>query len=120
VTVQILDGNGQVVPTGERGAIKAWTKTMASAVLLPGNQPFVDASVMGDGWGMPGDIGFVDADGFLTIVDREGDMIVRGGVNVAPQELEKLIRAHPKVSDVAVVGVPDATMGQEIAAFIVP
>jgi long-chain acyl-CoA synthetase len=74
---------------------------------------------MGPDWGIPGDIGFLDDDGFLTIVDRESDVIVRGGVNVAPQELEKLIRTHPKVQDVAVAGFPDETMGQEIAAFIV-
>lgn len=119
VRVEILDAEGGPLPPGERGLIKAYTGTMASAVLLPGNQPFVDPLVMGPDWGVPGDIGFLDQDGFLTIVDREGDMIVRGGVNIAPQELEKLIRAHPKVTDVAVAGFPDPTMGQEIAAFVV-
>lgn len=119
VRVEILDAGHRPLPTGERGLIKAYTKTMASAVLLPGDTPFVDPLVMGPDWGVPGDIGFLDADGFLTIVDREGDMIVRGGVNIAPQELEKLIRAHPKVTDVAVAGFPDPTMGQEIAAFVV-
>jgi long-chain acyl-CoA synthetase len=104
---------------GEPGRIKAWTSTMVSAALLPGNRLFVDPDVMGPDWGIPGDIGFVDDDGFLTIVDRESDMIVRGGVNVAPQELEKLLRGHPKIRDVAVAGFPDDTMGQEIAAFIV-
>ena len=119
VRVEILDPERRPLPPGERGLIKAYTGTMASAVLLPGNQPFVDPLVMGPDWGVPGDIGFLDQDGFLTIVDREGDMIVRGGVNIAPQELEKLIRAHPKVTDVAVAGFPDPTMGQEIAAFVV-
>ncbi len=119
VRIEILDPDGRVLGTGESGLIKAWTPTMVSAVVSAGNKPFVDPKVMGAGWGIPGDIGFLDEDGFLTIVDREADMIVRGGVNVAPQELEKLIRAHPKVRDVAVAGFPDATMGQEIAAFIV-
>jgi long-chain acyl-CoA synthetase len=119
VRVEVLDAQGRVLAKGETGLIKAWTSTMVSAVILPGNKPFVDPKVMGPDWGIPGDIGFLDEDGFLTIVDREFDMIVRGGVNVAPQELEKLIRAHPKVRDVAVAGFPDATMGQEIAAFIV-
>ena len=119
VRVEILDAEGRLLPAGERGLIKAYTATMASAVLMPGNQPFVDPQVMGPDWGVPGDIGFLDDDGFLTIVDREGDMIVRGGVNIAPQELEKLIRAHPKVTDVAVAGFPDPAMGQEIAAFVV-
>lgn len=119
VRVEILDADGRVLGKGESGLIKAWTSTMVSAVVSAGNKPFVDPKVMGAGWGIPGDIGFLDDDGFLTIVDREADMIVRGGVNVAPQELEKLIRAHPKVRDVAVAGFPDAMMGQEIAAFIV-
>ncbi|WP_137930711.1 class I adenylate-forming enzyme family protein [Mesorhizobium comanense] len=119
VQIEILDADGRVLPQGERGLIKARTPTMASAVLMPGNRLFVDPQVMGPDWGIPGDIGFLDADGFVTIVDREADMIVRGGVSVAPQELEKLIRAHPKVQDVAVAGFADETMGQEIAAFIV-
>ncbi|MBN9219998.1 MAG: acyl--CoA ligase [Mesorhizobium sp.] len=119
VQIEILDADGRALPQGERGLIKARTPTMASAVLMPDNRPFVDPQIMGADWGIPGDIGFLDADGFITIVDREADMIVRGGVSVAPQELEKLIRTHPKVRDVAVAGFPDETMGQEIAAFIV-
>jgi acyl-CoA synthetase (AMP-forming)/AMP-acid ligase II len=119
VRIKILDTQGRALGTGETGLIKAWTSTMASAVLLPGNRLFVDPKIMGPDWGIPGDIGFLDDAGFLTIVDRESDMIVRGGVNVAPQELEKLIRTHPKVLDVAVAGFPDETMGQEIAVFIV-
>jgi acyl-CoA synthetase (AMP-forming)/AMP-acid ligase II len=119
VRIEIVDADGRLLPQGERGMIRAWTPTMASAVLMPGNRLFMDPAVMGPDWGIPGDIGFLDADGFVTIVDREADMIVRGGVNVAPQELEKLIRTHPKVRDVAVAGFPDETMGQEIAVFIV-
>ncbi|MBN9275177.1 MAG: long-chain fatty acid--CoA ligase, partial [Mesorhizobium sp.] len=119
VRIEIVDPDGRPLGTGQNGLIKAWTPTMVSAVMLAGNKPFIDPKVMGPGWGIPGDIGFIDDEGFLTIVDREADMIVRGGVNVAPQELEKLIRQHPKVRDVAVAGFPDATMGQEIAAFIV-
>lgn len=119
VQIEIIGSDGAVLQQGERGLIKAWTPTMASAVLMPGNRLFVDPQIMGPDWGIPGDIGFLDADGFVTIVDREADMIVRGGVNVAPQELEKLIRTHPKVHDVAVAGFADETMGQEIAVFIV-
>lgn len=119
VRIDILDEEGRVLPPGQPGRIKAWTKAMASAVIAPGNRPFLDPQTMGADWGIPGDIGFLDEDGFLTISDRESDMIVRGGVNVAPQELERVIRRHPKVTDVAVVGFPEETMGQEIAAFIV-
>lgn len=119
VSVEILDDDGNALPPGEPGIIKAWTPTVASSVILPGGKPFVDPKVMGPGWGIPGDIGHLGPDGFLTIVDRSEDMIVRGGVNIAPQELEKLIRLHPKVSDVAVAGFSDPVMGQEIAAFVV-
>jgi len=119
VQIEIVGPDGHVLQQGDRGLIKARTPTMASAVLMPGNRLFVDPQIMGSDWGIPGDIGFLDADGFVTIVDREADMIVRGGVSVAPQELEKLIRAHSKVQDVAVAGFADETMGQEIAVFIV-
>lgn len=119
VQIEIIGADGRVLQQGERGLIKARTPTMASAVLMPGNRLFVDPQIMGSDWGIPGDIGFLDADGFVTIVDREADMIVRGGVSVAPQELEKLIRTHPKVQDVAVAGFADETLGQEIAVFIV-
>lgn len=119
VRVDILDAQGNALPAGQPGVIKAWTNNTAASVLLPGGKPFVDSNVMGPGWAIPGDIGFMDGDGYLTIVDRSEDMIVRGGVNVAPQELEKLILSHPKVVEVAVAGFPDKIMGQEIAAFVV-
>ena len=119
VRVDILGSDNAVLPIGETGVIRAWTRTMASSVLLPGGRQFVDPKVMGDGWGIPGDLGFMDDKGFLTIVDRTEDMIVRGGVNIAPRELENVIRTLPKVIDVAVVGFDDAAMGQEIAAFVV-
>lgn len=119
VRVDIIDGDGNILPPGEPGLIKAWTRTVAAGVLLPGGDTFVDPKVMGPGWGIPGDIGFVEPDGFLTIVDRSEDMIVRGGVNIAPQELENLIRLHPQVADVAVAGFSDPLLGQEIAAFVV-
>ncbi len=119
VRVEILDAEGRALPPGAPGVIKAWTRTMASGVVSAGRGPYVDPAVMGEGWGIPGDIGSLDEEGFLTILDRQEDMIVRGGVNVAPQEIEALIRAHPEVEDVAVAGIPDAALGQEIAAFVV-
>jgi acyl-CoA synthetase (AMP-forming)/AMP-acid ligase II len=117
--VEILGGDGKALPVGEAGLIKAWTPSVTPAVITPGGAPYVDPETMGPGWGIPGDIGYLAGDGFLTIVDRQADMIVRGGVNVAPQELERIIARHPKAGEVAVVGFPDDIMGQEIAAFIV-
>ena len=117
--IEIIGVDGAPLPAGEAGTIKAWTPTIAPAMLGPGGQLTVDPETMGPDWGIPGDLGYLDDEGFLTIVDRQADMIVRGGVNVAPQEIEKLIARHPKVTEVAVVGFPDETQGQEIAAFIV-
>lgn len=84
------------------------------------NRPQATAEVMRDGWLRTGDIARRDADGFYYIVDRAKDMIVRGGFNVYPREIEELLLTHPAVSLAAVLGVPDDHYGEEIKAFIVP
>ncbi|NEW42227.1 long-chain fatty acid--CoA ligase [Nocardia cyriacigeorgica] len=78
------------------------------------------AEVMHDGWFRTGDLARRDADGFYYIVDRAKDMIVRGGFNVYPREIEELLLTHPAVSMAAVIGVPDAHYGEEIKAYVVP
>src|SRR5262249_3526662 len=72
-----------------------------------------------EGWFRTGDIGTLDADGYVYIVDRKKDMIIRGGFNVYPRELEEVLLTHPGVSLVAVVGVPHASHGEEVKAFVV-
>lgn len=72
------------------------------------------------GWGTYGDLGHVDADGFLFISDRRTDLIISGGVNIYPQEIENVLAAHPAVAEVAVIGVPNADFGQEVKAVVVP
>ena len=74
---------------------------------------------MRDGWFHTGDIGVIDADGYLAIVDRKKDMILRGGFNVYPREIEEVLLTHPAVSLCAVVGVPDERLGEEVKAFVV-
>ncbi len=74
---------------------------------------------MVDGWFRTGDLGVKDADGFLSIVDRKKDMILRGGYNVYPREVEEVLAGHPGVSQVAVVGFPSEVHGEEICAVIV-
>jgi long-chain acyl-CoA synthetase len=77
------------------------------------------ADVFSDGWFSTGDMAKVDEDGYFFIVDRKKDMIIRGGYNVYPREIEEVLYEHPAVSEVAVIGVPDDSLGEEVAAMIV-
>jgi acyl-coenzyme A synthetase/AMP-(fatty) acid ligase len=72
-----------------------------------------------DGWYLPGDLGYLDADGYVFITGRAKDMIIRGGVNIYPNEIEAVLIGHPAIQDAAVVGRPSALMGEEVTAFIV-
>jgi long-chain acyl-CoA synthetase len=74
---------------------------------------------MRNGWFHTGDIGVIDADGYLSIVDRKTDMILRGGFNVYPRELEEILLTHPAISLAAVIGVPDERLGEEVKAIVV-
>jgi long-chain acyl-CoA synthetase len=84
------------------------------------NKPEATADVLdADGWFYSGDLATVDEDGYFFIVDRKKDMIIRGGYNVYPREIEEVLYEHPAVSEAAVVGVPDEQMGEEVAAAVV-
>ena len=83
------------------------------------NRPEATAEVMRDGWFRSGDLGRRDEDGFYYIVDRSKDMIIRGGFNVYPREVEEVLITHPDVSLAAVVGVPHESHGEEIKAFVI-
>ncbi|REE97319.1 long-chain-fatty-acid--CoA ligase [Thermomonospora umbrina] len=82
--------------------------------------PEATAAVLIDGWFRTGDIGVKDADGFISIVDRTKDMIIRSGFNVYPSEVEEVLLRHPGIGEVAVIGLPDPVRGEEICAVIVP
>ena len=82
-------------------------------------RPDATAEAFRNGWFHTGDIGIMDEEGYLAIVDRKRDMILRGGYNIYPRELEEVIMTHPAVSLVAVIGVPDGKMGEEVKAFLV-
>lgn len=84
------------------------------------NRPEVTGSVLRDGWYFTGDLGYIDHQGDLHLVGRVDDMIISGGENVYPQEVESVLLAHPLVKDAAVVGVPDPKWGEKVAAFVVP
>ena len=83
------------------------------------NRPDATAEAIQDGWFRSGDLGRRDEDGFYYIVDRSKDMIIRGGFNVYPREIEEVLMTHPAVSLAAVIGVPHESHGEEIKAFVI-
>jgi long-chain acyl-CoA synthetase len=82
------------------------------------NNPDATAQAFAGGWFHTGDLGYFDAGGFLFIVDRIKDLIIRGGYNVYPREVEEAIYAHPAVTEAAVIGAPDARLGEEVHAIV--
>ncbi len=113
VRVAILDGDGRPVPEGQRGRIFVGGAMSFDGYTNGGDKERVDGLLS------TGDMGYL-RDGQLTVDGREDDMIVSGGENVFPAEVEDLLAAHPAVADVAIVGVPDDEFGQALAAFVVP
>ena len=116
VEVRCVDEQGRPVPAGERGEVVIRGHNVMKGYYKRGE---ATDEAMRNGWFHTGDIGTLDADGYLSIVDRKKDMILRGGFNVYPRELEELMMTHPAVSLVAVVGVPDERLGEEVKAYVV-
>lgn len=118
--VHVLDEEGRELPTGESGVI--WFEhTVESRSFRYHNDPDKTATVFDEhGWTSVGDMGYLDADGYLYLTDRRDFMIVSGGVNIYPQEAENLLVTHPKVMDAAVFGVPDPEMGEQVKAVVQP
>ena len=116
--VHILDDEGRGVGAGELGTI--YFETSMPAFEYHKDSKKTREVVNERGWIAPGDIGYVDEDGYLFLADRKSDMIISGGVNVYPQEVENVLTGHPQVADVAVIGVPDAEYGQQVKAVVVP
>ena len=116
VEVQIGDENGQILPVGAHGEIM-----VRGDVVMPGywNNPEATEKTLIDGWLMTGDMGFLDGDGYITMQDRSKDMIITGGSNVYPREVEEVLLTHPGVAEVSVVGRPHDEWGEEVVAFVV-
>ncbi|WP_150302565.1 class I adenylate-forming enzyme family protein [Pseudomonas saliphila] len=117
VELRIIDESGRTLPTGEIGEL-----LVRGENITPGyyrNEAATNAAIR-DGWLHTGDVARLDADGYLYIVDRQKDLILRGGFNIYPRDLEELISTHPAVAEVAVVGVPSERMGEEVIAVVVP
>ena len=116
VDVRCFDEEDKEVPRGTRGEV-----VIRGSNVMKGyyKRPEATAEAFKNGWFHTGDVGIMDDEGYLSIVDRKKDMILRGGYNVYPRELEEQIMTHPAVSLCAVIGVPDERMGEEIKAFLV-
>ncbi|MBS1888849.1 MAG: long-chain fatty acid--CoA ligase [Actinobacteria bacterium] len=116
VEMRIVDESGEEVPTGEVGEI-----VIRGHNIMKGywQRPEATAEAIRGGWFHSGDLGRVDEDGFFFVVDRKKDMIIRGGYNVYPREVEELLYEHPAIREAAVVGIPDPEWGEEVGAAVV-
>jgi long-chain acyl-CoA synthetase len=118
VALQIVDADDKVLPSGEAGTIRVRSPGMARTI--HGETTRASGDKLKAGWAYPGDIGTIDDNGFLRLLGRTSDLIIRGGVNVHPSEVEIVIGEHEGVREVAVVGFAKLPEGEEIAAIVVP
>ena len=116
-SVAIVDDSGLEPPPDEIGEIVAGGPTLMKGYF---RQPDETQRVMREGLLYTGDLGYLDQDGDLWVVQRRSDLIVTGGENVYPYEIEQVLRSHPKVKDAAVVGIADREWGQKVAAAVSP
>jgi acyl-CoA synthetase (AMP-forming)/AMP-acid ligase II len=114
--IKIIDDAGKVCPPGVPGEIIAHTPSLLRGYWNNSSATF---DSLDNGWLKTGDIGWCDDNGFLFIVDRKKEVIISGGENIYPREVEEALYSHPEVKDAAVVGVPDETWGEAVKAFVV-
>lgn len=116
--IKLVDGSGQEVPSGEIGEV-----SLRGSGSLSGYYKDPEATARAwtaDGWFRTGDLGRFNEQGNLVIVGRQKDMIIRGGQNIYPAEIENMLLTHPKVADVAIVGIPHPLLGESACAYVVP
>jgi len=118
VEMKVVDDDGKKLGPGEVGEILARGPRVMSGYWK--DEEKTAKTIDKDGWVHTGDVGYVDKDGYYFLSGRSSDMIIRAGENISPEELENAIREHPKVEDVAVIGVPDETWGEEPRAVVIP
>jgi acyl-CoA synthetase (AMP-forming)/AMP-acid ligase II len=118
VELEVVDEDGEVCPTGVVGRVRCRSEAVMRGYW---QDPPRSADVLGaDGWLTTGDLGFLDARCYLTLVGRRSEMYIRGGYNVYPSEVERVLSEHPQVAQVAVLGAPDPVLGEIGVAFVVP
>jgi len=118
--LHICDENGDEVPAGTEGQV-FFESTEGMVQFEYHNDPQKTADSRNKhGWSSLGDVGYMDTDGYLFLTDRKSFMIISGGVNIYPQEIENLLVTHPKVADAAVIGAPDPDMGERVVAVVQP
>jgi long-chain acyl-CoA synthetase len=116
VDLRVVDDDGRALPPGESGELWIRSPAAMDAYL---DAPEDTGAVLAAGWFRTGDLARIGADGLVTIEGRKRERILRGGYSVFPPEVEAALLAHPAVAEAAVVGVPDADLGEEVAAFVV-
>ena len=117
VEVRVAGADGQALPAGDIGEVLVRGDTVMAGYW---RNPEATAAAIRDGWLWTGDMGALDADGFLTLKDRSKDLIISGGSNIYPREVEEVLLTAPGVAEVAVVGAPDPEWGEAVVAFVVP
>ncbi len=116
VQLRVADEQGRELPTGEIGEVLVRGDTVMAGYWRNAE---ATATALRDGWLWTGDVGCLDADGFLTLKDRSKDLLISGGSNIYPREVEEVLLAAPGVAEAAVVGAPDAEWGEVVVAFVV-
>ena len=117
VEMKIVDEDGRELPVGQVGEIVARGPRVMTGYWR--DKEKTEETIDKDGWVHTGDMGYVDEDGYFYLTGRATDMIIRGGENISPEEVEAVLRAHPKIDDVAVIGVPDEEWGEVPRAIVV-
>ena len=115
VEMRVVDEAGEEVPAGTTGEIAIRGHNVMKGYW---RRPDATAAAIRDGWFHTGDLGRVDEDGYFSIVDRKKDLIIRGGYNVYPREIEEVMHEHPAVAEVAVIGLPHPELGEEVGAAV--
>jgi long-chain acyl-CoA synthetase len=118
VEVRIIGDDGEDVPIGTVGEL--WTRSLQNMLGYWNNPDATARTLTPDGWLKSGDAGYLDDEGYIYLFDRVKDMIVSGGENIYPAEVENVLMTHEDVGDVAVIGVPDEVWGEAVKAVVVP